>query len=48
MFYVGIMKLIGLIALLKGITEVGVWSLIGIAFGVLLIYLGCKFERNYT
>lgn len=48
MFYVSMMKLIGLIALLKGVTEVGIWSLIGIAFGVLLIYLGYKFERKYT
>ena len=46
MFYVYIMKLIGLVILLKGITKVGIWSFISIALGGLLIYLAYKVERN--
>ena len=48
MFYVYIMKLIGLIILLKGVTNVGIWSFISISLGGTLIYLAYKIERNYV
>ena len=41
-------KILGLVVVLKGVTEVGVWSLIGILSGIIVISIADKLERNYT
>lgn len=47
MFFVSVMKLIGLVILLKGFMSIGIWSLLGLLTGALIIYLGYKIEREY-
>ena len=41
-------KILGLVVVLKGVTEVGVWSLVGILSGIIVISIADKLERNYT
>ena len=41
-------KILGLVVILKGVTKLGVWSLIGILSGIIVISIADKFERNYT
>ena len=40
-------KILGLVVVLKGVTEVGVWSLVGILSGIIVISIADKLERNY-
>ena len=40
-------KILGLVVVLKGVTEVGVWSLVGILSGIIVISIANKLERNY-
>ena len=40
-------KVMGMVVTLKGITKIGIWSLLGILFGVLFITIANKIERNY-
>ena len=47
MIFANVIQLIGLVTSLKGIISAGIYSLLGVVVGVLLIYLGYKFERNY-
>ena len=47
MIFANIIQLIGLVTLLKGIISVGIYSLLGVVVGVLLMYLGYKIEREY-
>ena len=41
-------KILGLVVILKGVTKLGVWSLIGILSGIIVISIADELERNYT
>ena len=41
-------KILGLVVILRGVTKLGVWSLIGILSGIIVISIADKLERNYT
>ena len=41
-------KILGLVGRLRGVTKFGVWRLIGILSGIIVISIADKLERNYT
>jgi hypothetical protein len=41
-------KILGLVVILKAVTKLGVWSLIGILSGIIVISIADELERNYT